>query len=143
MAAKQGNQSALKHGGAGALKRITSGAPFGGPAELAQAEVKTDYEAGGAIAMLQEQAERLHAVSRLYFDAFLAAIQAGELDKADSYCARYGWLANSSMRAWAEVRKGEKSKGGKLAEVLEAYQAGADHTQEGENSPQEGQGGEE
>jgi hypothetical protein len=71
--------------------------------------------------MILEQAERIHAVSRLYFDAFLAAIQSGQLDKADNYAARFGWLANSSVRAWDVVKKGARK--GQTLEVLLGKQA--------------------
>ena len=34
----------------------------------------------------------------------------GDLEKLDSYCARFGWLAGASLRAWAEVRKESKER---------------------------------
>jgi hypothetical protein len=127
--AEKGNRNALKHGAAAGEKALEKSRPLTGPAASAQLSVQADYAVGGAAVMIQEQAERLHAVSRLYFDAFLSAIQAGQLDKADNFAARFGWLANSSVRAWDTVKKGDKSKGSKLSEVLDSYAQA--RTQEG------------
>lgn len=118
----KGNTFAQTHGGEAGVKALAANRPLTGPAASAQLSVQDDYAAGGAAAMIQEQAERIHAVSRLYFDAFLSAIQAGQLHEADNFAARFGWLANSSVRAWDTVKKGDKGKGGKLAEVLDAYE---------------------
>jgi hypothetical protein len=119
--ANEGNQSAFKHGREAAIKRLEDGRPLTGPAAEAQLSVKEDFEAMGATAMLQEQVERIHAVSRLYFDAFLTAIQAGDLAQADAFAARFGWLANSSVRAWEIVRKASDGKGARIGQVLDAY----------------------
>jgi hypothetical protein len=116
-----GNTVSLKHGAAAGAKAIEKGTPLTGLAAVVESEVKADLETLGAAGIIQNQATRLETVSRLYFDAFVASIQSGDLAKADSYCARYGWLANSSIRAWAEVVRSAKNtpKHG-AAKVLDA-----------------------
>ena len=134
----KGNTNAQTHGGESGVKALAANRPLTKLAASAQLAVRDDYAEGGATAMIQEQAERLHAVSRLYYDAFLSAIQAGQLHEADNFAARFGWLANSSLRAWDTVRKDSKRSGGKLAEVLDAYQQ--NRTQEGAGSQPEAPG---
>ncbi len=134
MTAETGNKLALKHGGGAAVSDISQGQPLRGIAAQAQAEVKAEYETNGAQAMVQGNAERLEAASRLYWDAITKAAQDGDIKAMDAYLARFGWLAGKAVSAWAEVRKGDKQSKGKLAEVLTAYSADADKTQ------QDGQG---
>ncbi|MGD0610645.1 MAG: hypothetical protein ABSB41_03950 [Anaerolineales bacterium] len=122
----EGNTNALKHGGAAGAKALTSGAPLSGPAARAEVEVRQDYRDLGAAGVIKAQAIRLEAVSRLYYDAFIAAIQKNMLQEANAYAARFGWLANSSIRAWDTVRKAENGKGGRLGDVLDAYHKDTD-----------------
>ena len=126
------NTNALKHGGGAAVSDISQGQPLRGLAAQAQADVKAEYETNGAQSMVQGNAERLEAASRLYWDAISKAAQDGDIKAMDAYLARFGWLAGKAVTAWAEVRKGDKQNKGKLAEVLNAYSS---------ESPQEGQGG--
>lgn len=133
---KAGNTAHLKHGGEAGVKDLQRGDPLTGLAAGVEREVQAEAEANGAAGIIEKQARRIETVARLYFDAFVASIQAGDLAKADSFAARYGWLANSSIRAWAEVARNQKGKGGNITEVLAAYSADTD------GSPQDGQGGE-
>jgi hypothetical protein len=105
MTVKKGNTLAQKHGGEAAVKDLQHGRKFTGLAASAQAEVEADFETEGRAAMVQEQAVRLHAASRLYWDAIKKAADSGDIDALDRYCARYGWLATSSLRAWDQVKK--------------------------------------
>jgi len=120
---EKGNQHATKHGGEAAVKSLAANRQMTGPAAAAELDARAAYEVDGATAMILTQACRLEAACDLYWQALLAAATARDLDKVDSYAARFGWLANSSIRAWVEVAKHDRSKGkgGKLAEVLEAY----------------------
>lgn len=115
---KKGNTNALKHGGESAVKDLTAGNPLRGMASTAQQDVHSDYEAHGAGYLVQEQAERLTAVSRLFWEACLAAAQAGNLYQLDAFVARYGWLAGASLRAWALVQANDKSKNGKTLDTI-------------------------
>jgi hypothetical protein len=138
----EGNQYATKHGAAGALKRITSGAPFIGVALDQQHAVEARLEAEGLEAIVQENAIRLQTATDLYYQAVLKAAQDGNAAAFDSYIARFGWIAGVTLRAWAQVKQDRKGKGGKITEVLASY-ATQDTLQDGTNSPQDGQGGQE
>jgi hypothetical protein len=116
----KGNQNALVHGGAAADKKISHGEPLTGIAADAQASVRADYESGGASSMVKENAERLQAASRLYWDAITAAAQAGDIKSLDTYVARFGWLASKALLAWAEVKRQDKTRGDKAGFILDA-----------------------
>ena len=103
--AAAGNQYAdVQHGGAGAVRRIQEGKPFVGLAEEEERAVLSDLETSGRPEMVLECATRLHTCMRLYWNAVCSASDAGDLEKLDSYCKRFGWLATSALRAWREVR---------------------------------------
>lgn len=125
------------HGGEAGVKALQRGQPMTGPAAAAELDARAAYEVDGAAAMILSQACRLEAACDLYWQALLAAATARDLDKVDSYAARFGWLANSSIRAWCEVAKHDRSKGkgGKLAEVLECYRSDMDRTQAATGTP--------
>jgi hypothetical protein len=99
-----GNQLRTKHGGAGALKRITADKPLVGLAREAELSVYDELEERGRYALVVRNAARLQAACDLYWDAVSKAAQDGDLDALDRYVKRYGWLASSSLRAWAQVR---------------------------------------
>jgi hypothetical protein len=124
MRSKIGNKNALKHGGEAAVKDLQVHQPLRDLAHNAQEQVHADYEAGGIAAMMQENAERLQAVSRLFWEACQAAAQAGNVYALDGFVARYGWLAGSAQRAWAEVAKQNGKKSDKAAQILEAMKDG-------------------
>jgi hypothetical protein len=110
MPGSEDNKNALKHGGEAAVKAIQHGEAFHGLAATEERTVKADLADQGRAAMVEEQAIRLHTASRLYWNAVQKAADDGDLEKLDRYCARFGWLASSALRAWAEVRKEEKDK---------------------------------
>jgi hypothetical protein len=133
--ARKGNQTATKHGGEGAIRRISQGQPFLGIAMDAQEAVTKRLEAEGLEAIVQEDAIRLQTATDLYYSAVLKAAQDGDTTAFDRFIARYGWIAGVTLGAWAQVKQDRKGKGGRIDEVLEAY------AKERVNSPQEGQGG--
>lgn len=128
----KGNTNAQKHGGEAGVKALQRGTPLTGLASAVEGEVKAELQDAGAAGVILKGATRLETVARLYYDAFIASIQSGQLDKADAMAKRYGWLQNSSIRAMAEVARSSKGKGGRITEVLAAYSADID------GSPQEG-----
>ena len=101
--------SATKHGGAGAYKKIQKGEPFVGLARIAENEVEERLLAGGIEAELLRDAKRLQVVSDLYYEAFIKAMQDREFDQATSYLKVWGWVHNSSIRAWEATRKAKKT----------------------------------
>jgi hypothetical protein len=115
------NQSAMKHGGAGALLRIEKGQPFLGAALEAQKDVETRLESAGLETLVEENAIRIQTVTDLYYQAVLKAAQDGDTAAFDRYVARYGWIAGVTLRAWAQVKQDRKANGGLVGKVLEAY----------------------
>lgn len=128
------NQSATKHGGEGAIRRISKGEPFIGIALDAQHAVEARLEAQGLESIVRENAIRLQAATDLYFGAVMKAAEEGDKAAFDSYIARYGWICGVTLRAWAQVKQDRKGKGGRLPEVLAAYRSDTD------TSPQEAPG---
>jgi predicted RecA/RadA family phage recombinase len=114
-----GNQDALKHGGAAAVMSIEKGEPLRGLAASTEQVVRSELEASGRYAMVQNAAIRLETAARLYWDAFVKAANDGDLDKVDRYAARYGWLQAGALRAWAQVKvEQDKAKRETLNELL-------------------------
>ena len=118
-----GNQSAVKHGGAGAVKRIQEGRPLIGLAAEVEREVMADLATAGREELVIEAATRLHACMRLYWGAVQTAADAGDLEGLDRYCKRFGWLATSALRAWREVRAEAEAAGTDKALDYEALLA--------------------
>ena len=61
---KEGNQAALKHGGAGAVKALQLGLPFKGLAEQVEQVVYDELETQGRMAMVRKNAVRLQTAGR-------------------------------------------------------------------------------
>ena len=101
--------SATKHGGAGAYKRIQKGEPFVGLARIAQGEVEGRLVDAGVEGELMRDAIRLQVVSDLYYDAFTKAMQDQDFPQATAYLKVWGWIHNSSIRAWEAARKAKKT----------------------------------
>lgn len=131
MTIKGSNQNAVKHGGEGAIRRISQGQPFLGVALDAQEAVTKRLETEGLESIVQENAIRLQTATDLYYSAVLKAAQDGDTAAFDRFIARYGWIAGVTLRAWAQVKQDRKGKGGRLSEVLEAYRTQEAPTQEG------------
>jgi hypothetical protein len=127
-----GNQHNLKHGGEGAIRRISQGQPFLGIALDQEQAVTKRLEAEGLEALVQENAIRLQTATDLYYQAVLKAAQDGDTAAFDRFIARYGWIASVTLRAWAQVKQDRKGKGGHLSEVLDSY--AKVRTQEGTGS---------
>lgn len=52
---------------------------------------------------------RLQVVSDLYYDAFTKAMQDQDFPQATAYLKVWGWIHNSSIRAWEATRKAKKA----------------------------------
>lgn len=116
----EGNQGHVVHGGEAAVKAIKDGRVFSGLAAQAEQEVIRDLEASGLAALVREAAVRLHTAMRLYWGAVMSAADSGDLEKLDSYCARFGWLASSALRAWREVKAEDSEPGAYVLDALKA-----------------------
>lgn len=104
------NTNAQKHGGAKAVKQLSTGQPLTGPAAEVQEQVQTELAEAGRAAIVREGAIRLEAVARLYFNAVVDAAEKGDLAKLDTYVKRFGWLQSSALRGWAQVKQEEDTQ---------------------------------
>lgn len=95
----------LKHGGAAAVQALTTGAEFTGLAAEAQKDVEADLVIKGQSAMILENATRIQAAARLYWNAISKAMNDGNLENLDHYIARFGWLVGVANRTWDQARK--------------------------------------
>ena len=122
------NQHATKHGGAGALRRIAEGKELIGLAATAQAEVQARVAEHGVDGELRRNAERWQAATDLYYNALMAALQGGDVDRATGLLAKWGWGTNSAIRAWTVVKQSEKTKDntGKVIDALSSYRSDAE-----------------
>jgi len=116
----------LKHGGAGAVHAIQQGKPFTGLAAAAEADVYQELAEDGPYSLVEKNAVRLQAACDLYWAAITKAAEDRDLNALDRYISRFGWLAGTSLRAWAQVRQDEKDKdnisaGDVLAAIREQY----------------------
>lgn len=103
-----GNQTGARHNGETAVKAIQKGTELTGPARLAELEVYNELATEGRPAIVLRLAVRLTAAADLFHNAMVEAAESGDLQRMDSYCKRFGWLATSSLRAWAQVQAEEK-----------------------------------
>jgi hypothetical protein len=125
---KPGNTSAIKHGGAAGESALSTGEPLRGLAAAAEQEVAAELADNGSYSMIEHTAIRLQAVANLYYDAIQKAADNNDLKALDHYVARYGWLAGSALRAWAQVRQEQRRKDNLTSEtVLEAVQRGKEN----------------
>jgi len=100
----QGNKASTSHGGEGAVKSIQRSEPLCGLAVDAEQAVADEYETEGRFALVVRNARRLQAACDLYWNAVAKAAGDGDLAALDKYVKRFGWLASSALRAWAQVR---------------------------------------
>ncbi len=103
--AVKNNKNHLKHGGAAAVQALTTGAEFTGLAAEAQKDVEADLVIKGQSAMVLENATRIQAAARLYWNAISKAMDDGNLENLDHYIARFGWLVGVANRTWDQARK--------------------------------------
>jgi len=126
--AEDNNQNAVRHGGAGALRRIAEGKELIGLAATAQAEVQARVAEHGVDGELRRNAERWQAATDLYYNALMAALQQGDIERATGLLAKWGWGNNSAIRAWTIVKQTEKTRDhtGKIIDALAEYRSDAD-----------------
>jgi tRNA U55 pseudouridine synthase TruB len=120
---RPGNQSALQHGGAAAVKAIQKGEPLRGPARQAELAVYEELETEGRYHVVRRDAARLQAAADCYWGALNRlmnmAEQRGVTDaaiiKLTNAVKTFGWLTSAALRAWEQVRR-EEPAAGRLAD---------------------------
>lgn len=124
----ESNQAAQKHGGEAALDAIQAGKPLKGLAGQEELAVRAQLEFSGIDSIQEDNAVRIQAVSQLFYNAVLKAVQDGNYDKVVTYGARYGWLASKAVLVWGEILKQRKAKdnGVTAIDVLNAVKAAND-----------------
>lgn len=108
--APKNNKNHLIHGGAAAIKALSTGTQFTGLAAETQGEVETDLVNKGQASMVVENATRIQAAARLYWNAISKAMDDGDLALLDHYIARFGWLVGVANRAWDQASKDMPNK---------------------------------
>lgn len=101
MANSENNQDAVKHGAAGAERRLTTGAEFIGVAHDTELAVANELHNDGLTSMYRKRATRLQSVADLYYQAILGA---KDIETLDKWVQRYGWLQASALRALVVLR---------------------------------------
>ncbi len=104
-----GNTKTLKHGGGAAQDALTANEPFKGLAAHTQLQVRADYESGGVLAMIEENAERLHTAARLYYNGLCKLADDGKLFEVKTLVDSFRGLVNAANRAWMHVHDIEGS----------------------------------
>ncbi len=118
---RPGNQSALKHGGAGGVKALSTGVPFKGVLSDIESNVRAELADVGISGLIERDAIRLQTVS----DAYWQAIQgAQDAETMTGYLKVWGWLHNSTIRALETLQKAKSAqdRGINAKDVLEAIQ---------------------
>jgi len=124
---KKPRQNALKYGGEGAVRRISTGQPFIGLAAEEQKAVINDLEEKGVSSIVRADAIRLQTSLNLYWSAVKKAAADGDIQDFDRYIARYGWLAGVTLRAFAQVSQNEQKEARArtgIIDVLKAMEGG-------------------
>jgi len=108
-----------KHGAYSYLARTAENKPL--PADLAQVEreVEAEVDASGTVAQVRQNALRLQTASELLW----RHMQANK-EQFSMYLPKWGWLINSSIRAWERYEKLNRSASAEdvaTNRVLEAY----------------------
>ena len=101
------------------LSRTAENKPL--PADLAEVEreVEAAVDAGGTVAQVRQNALRLQVASELLWRHMRA-----NREQFAKYLNKWGWLINSSIRAWERYEKLNRSAGAEdvaTARVLQAY----------------------
>ncbi|TDA65931.1 MAG: hypothetical protein D9V45_03030 [Chloroflexi bacterium] len=119
----KGNQSAVKHGAEGALRRRNEGKPFIGLAAEEEKAVLADLQEMGIAELVKRDAIRLQTITNLYYAAVQKAAETGDIMAFDRYVARLGWLAGVTLRAWQQVTNDQKDAAKSAAGIVDVMTA--------------------
>ena len=124
------HQGNTRHGGSGGIAKLTSGEPLVGLAAESARQVEAELATDGRAAIVERAAVRLEAVARLFYNAIMAATEAGDFDKLALYAQRHGWLQARALSAWEQLRRESRerdSSGPSAAQVLDSMNRGGDN----------------
>jgi hypothetical protein len=106
MPGTKGNTNSQTHGAAAGERALSTGVDFSGLAAVTEQAVRAEMETDGISSIVKRDAIRLQVVADLYYAAILGA---GSLEQLDSLVKRYGWIAASTLRAWAQLEQAQKA----------------------------------
>ena len=86
------------HGAYSYLSRSSKNMPLSADVARVEADVVADAEENGAVSQVERQAVRLQTAAEL-----LWRHMQGNPEQFKSYLKSWGWLCNSSIRAWREL----------------------------------------
>ncbi len=125
----EGNQAALKHGGAAAYRAIAQKKEFTGLARETEKAIEDDLHSNGSKAMLAKDCIRLHTAAELYWGHILGAIEAGDMPRFESYVKTYGWLATAGARLLGQLAALEgKESANEAIEIIKKYRDNPDQS---------------
>ena len=107
------------HGAYSYLSRSAKNMPLSADVARVEADVVADAEENGAVSQVERQAVRLQTAAELLWRHMQS-----NPEQFKSYLKSWGWLCNSSIRAWRELETLRRSAAvGDVAtnRVLEAY----------------------
>ena len=107
------------HGANSYLARSAENRPLSADVARVEADVVVDAEENGAVSQVERQAVRLQTAAELLWRHMQS-----NPEQFKSYLKSWGWLCNSSIRAWRELETLRRSAAvGDVAtnRVLEAY----------------------
>ena len=107
------------HGAYSYLSRSSKNMPLSADVARVEADVVADAEENGAVSQVERQAVRLQTAAELLWRHMQS-----NPEQFKSYLKSWGWLCNSSIRAWRELETLRRSAAvGDVAtnRVLEAY----------------------
>ena len=109
------------HGAFSYLSRTAENKPLPSDLQQVESEVEAAVDDGGTVAQIRQNALRLQTASEL-----LWRHMRGNQEQFAKYLPKWGWLINSSIRAWERYEKLNRSAGAEdvaTARVLRAYES--------------------
>jgi len=109
------------HGAYSYLSRTAENKPLPADLQEVEKEVEAEVDASGSVAQVRQNALRLQVASELLWRHMRA-----NREQFNKYLNKWGWLINSSIRAWERYEKLSRSAGAEdvaTARVLQAYES--------------------
>jgi hypothetical protein len=126
----QRRRAPLRHGGEAAVKAIQKGQELSGLAAQAESALADELETVGLAEVVRRRTIRLQAAADLFYQAILGA---NDETRLDHLVRRYGWLQNSALRGWQQVKELGEDQPINAAQVLDAVRGSDERALHGED----------
>lgn len=111
MAAREGNENGLQHGGEGAIKSLANGRPFARYARETYLKTLADMNLNeadlhGTLGLAAREVARQFTVSELFWQAMMGAAESGDIKEFERFAKRFGWIsgkATKGLEAYFEI----------------------------------------